>query len=97
MSNRMFYKKDSDVEACKYFIDARYNHNESIIFVAEENDMVFGFVQLYSVFSTVNLQRAYILNDLFVQSNNRSSGTGKKLIEKSLEYVKENNARYVCL
>ncbi|MFC6119169.1 GNAT family N-acetyltransferase [Macrococcoides bohemicum] len=34
---------------------------------------------------------------LFVQSNNRSSGAGKKLIEKSLEYVKENNARYVCL
>ncbi len=38
-----------------------------------------------------------IIMILFVQSNNRSSGTGKKLIEKSLEYVKENNARYVCL
>ncbi|RAI82927.1 GNAT family N-acetyltransferase [Macrococcoides goetzii] len=94
---RMFYKKDSDVKACKHFIEARYNHNESIIFVAEENDIVFGFVQLYPVFSTVSLQRAYILNDLFVQSNHRSSGAGKKLIEKSFEYAKENNARYVCL
>ncbi|UTH17462.1 GNAT family N-acetyltransferase [Macrococcus epidermidis] len=25
------------------------------------------------------------------------NGAGKKLIEKSLEYAKENNARYVCL
>ncbi|MGK0554659.1 N-acetyltransferase family protein [Macrococcus capreoli] len=94
---RIFYKKDSDDEACKQFIEARYNHNQSIIFVAEENDIIFGFVQLYPVFSTVSLQRAFILNNLFVQSNNRSSGAGKKLIEKSFEYAKENNVRYVCL
>ncbi|XWL03731.1 GNAT family N-acetyltransferase [Macrococcoides goetzii] len=25
------------------------------------------------------------------------NGAGKKLIEKSFEYVKKNNARYVCL
>lgn len=48
------------------------------------------------IFNCKSLKR-YILNDLFVQSNNRSSGAGKKIIEKSLEYVKENNARYVCL
>lgn len=86
----MFYKKDSYVEAYKQFIEARSNQNESIIFVAEENDIVFGFVKLYPVFSTVSLQRAYILNDLFVQSIHRSNGAGKKLIEKSFEYAKEN-------
>lgn len=94
---RMFYKKDSDVEACKQFIEERYNNKESIIFLAEENEKVFGFVQLYPVFSTVSLQRAYILNDLFVRSINRSSGASKKLIEKSFDFAKENNARYVCL
>lgn len=41
---RMFYKKESDVEACKHFIEARYNHNESIIFVVKENDM--GYLDL---------------------------------------------------
>ncbi|WP_414052739.1 GNAT family N-acetyltransferase [Macrococcus animalis] len=94
---RMFYKKESNLEACKQFIEERYHNDESIIFVAEENDEVFGFVQLYPVFSTVSLQRAYILNDLFVRTNNRSNGAGKKLIEKSFDFAKENNARYVCL
>lgn len=38
-----------------------------------------------------------IIMILFVQSNNRSRGAGKKLIEKSFEYAKEDNARHVCL
>ncbi|KAA1039932.1 GNAT family N-acetyltransferase [Macrococcus equipercicus] len=93
---RMFYKKDSDIDACKSFLEERYHNHQSKIFVAEETNII-GFVQIYPIFSTVSLQRAYILNDLYVSSSNRSSGAGQKLIEKTFEYAKENNAKYICL
>lgn len=65
--------------------------------MAELDDEVIGFAQIYPTFSTVSLQRAYILNDIFVSGKDRNTGSGRKLIEKSFEYAEENNARFICL
>lgn len=94
---RIFYSKESDIESCKKFIKDRYDNNESKIFVADNGEELVGFVQIYPSFSTVSLQRAYILNDLYVSSNNRTGGVGRQLIEKTFEYARQNNARYVTL
>lgn len=94
---RLFYRKESDKESCNKFIKDRYDNNESKIFVADNGEELVGFVQIYPVFSTVSLQRAYILNDLYVSSNSRTGGVGKQLIEKTFEYARQNNARYVTL
>lgn len=94
---RIFYNKDSDIESCKKFLQERYNNKESQIFVAEQSNKIIGFVQIYPVFSTVNLQKAYILNDLYVSEAGRGSGAGTQLIEKTFEYAKENDAKYVTL
>ncbi|MFC6293595.1 GNAT family N-acetyltransferase [Macrococcus epidermidis] len=94
---RIFYGKESDIESCTKFIKDRYVSNESKIFVADNGEELVGFVQIYPVFSTVSLQRAYILNDLYVSSNSRTGGVGRQLIEKTFEYARKNNARYVTL
>lgn len=94
---RIFYNKQSDLTLCEQFLKDRFDNDDSQIFVAELDDEVIGFAQIYPTFSTVSLQRAYILNDIFVSEKARNTGAGRKLIEKSFEYAEENNARYICL
>ncbi|WP_188352341.1 hypothetical protein [Macrococcus hajekii] len=72
----MFYQKKLDVESCKNFLEDRFNHQEYKIFIVGEDNII-GFVHIYPVFSTVSLQRAYILNDPYVHSSHRSSGQVK--------------------
>lgn len=94
---RIFYNKSNELASCEQFLKERFDNDDSQIFVAELDDEVIGFAQIYPTFSTVSLQRAYILNDLFVSEKARNTGAGRKLIEKSFEYAEENNARYICL
>lgn len=94
---RIFYNKSNELASCEQFLKDRFDNDDSQIFVAELDDEVVGFAQIYPTFSTVSLQRAYILNDIFVSEKARNTGAGRKLIEKSFEYAEENNARYICL
>jgi len=70
---------------------------ESIIFVVVENGNTIGFAQLYPTFSSIALQRAYILNDIYVKEDARGLGVGKALMEKVFQYCEQQYARYVTL
>ena len=70
-SYRIFYHKNSDVEAAKVFLKERIKNNESEIFVAEFEKHLVGFVQLFPIFSSTRMQRYWLLNDLFVAENYR--------------------------
>ncbi|QPC45917.1 GNAT family N-acetyltransferase [Mangrovibacillus cuniculi] len=94
---RMFYEKESDVEGATAFLKERIINKESTIFLAMIDAQPVGFVQLYPVFSSVAMQRAYILNDLFVASSARKSGVGQALMEKAFAFCQSENARYVML
>ena len=94
---RAFYRKDADYESSKSFLQERMKLNESIVYVAEiENELV-GFTQLYRIFSSTNLKRAWLLNDLFVDANQRGKGISKKLIEKAQELARTTNAHGIML
>lgn len=94
---RMFYEKESDLEGATQFINERIEKNESTIFLALLEEQPVGFVQLYPVFSSVSMQRAYILNDLFVADRARKSGVGQALMEQAFSFSRSENARYVML
>ncbi|RNF41209.1 GNAT family N-acetyltransferase [Planococcus salinus] len=94
---RQFTEQPTDVQAVKEFLEERVSKEESIIFIALINEEPAGFVQLYPTFSSVALQRAYILNDLYVDQNFRQQGIGRRLIERCYEYCKEKEARYLTL
>ena len=94
---RQFYEKSSDLQAARSFLAERFNHGESIVFIAEENHFPVGFTQLYPSFSSVSLRRVFILNDLFVASSHRGKGVGAMLLQAAVEYSRSLDAVRVSL
>ncbi|MGE7941504.1 N-acetyltransferase family protein [Lysinibacillus xylanilyticus] len=94
---RQFYGIESDVSSAKAFLQLRMALKESIIFVVVENGNTIGFAQLYPTFSSIALQRAFILNDIYVKEDARGLGVGKALMEKVFQYCEQQYARYVTL
>lgn len=91
-SYRKFYKQPQDLEACKTFIKRRLLNNDSYIFVASRKSQLVGFVQLYASFSSVAMEKIYILNDLFVLEHARGQGTASKLMQRAEEFANNNQA-----
>ena len=94
---RQSYGETSNLIASRQFIKERLSNNESIIFIAEENNNTVGFTQLYPIFSSVSLSRVFILNDLYVNETYRRRGIGKDLLLKAEEFASYNNASRVTL
>lgn len=78
---RQFQGQTSDVAAARDFLRARFNHGESVIFIAHEGASPVGFAQLYPSFSSVSLARVFILNDLFVHESGRRKGVASQLLD----------------
>ena len=72
-------------------------NKESVVFVAVTGSVFTGFVQLYPIFSSVRMQRMWLLNDLFVSSNFRGNGISRMLIGKSKELCRETGACGILL
>ena len=89
---RQFYQQESDIESAKMFLTSRLENNQSIIFLALDNNKGAGFTQLYPSFSSVSMEKIFILNDLYVNPDYRKSGIGTLLLEKAKNYSFENNS-----
>ncbi len=87
---RQFYKKVSDVEICKKYIKERLDNNEADIFFLEKSNDCIGLVQLYTTFDSLELSKKIVLYDLYVKSEFRTQGLGKKLMSAALEFAKKN-------
>ena len=94
---RQFYKADSDLEASREFIHQRLSNNESIIFLALDDDKAIGFVQLYPLFASVALQSLWLLNDLYVDPSVRKQGTGEALMKEAEDFARETKSRGLFL
>ena len=72
-----------DMQEIKKFLHERIENSESVILIAvhEPARAIVGFVQLYPVFSTVSLQRQWLLNDFYVDEKDRNAGIGSLLME----------------
>ena len=86
---RQFYHKPPDLDLARKFLRERFQHGESIIFVAiSEDGNSLGFVQLYPSFSSGAAAHILILNDLFVVPEARRTGIGRLLIRAAANYGK---------
>ena len=83
---RQFYGRPSDVAAAGSFLRERFDHGESVIFLAHAAGAPAGFTQLYPSFSSVSLARVFILNDLFVSPKARGLGAGRGLLAIARAY-----------
>jgi ribosomal protein S18 acetylase RimI-like enzyme len=98
---RVYYNQPDDIAVADNYIRERLEKGESVIFVALENingkDIPLGFTQLYPTYSSVRAVKNWILNDLFVEQDQRSKGIGSKLVHTAMQFAKEHNAKFVQL
>lgn len=88
---RKFYAQTTDVYNAKLFLTERIQNNESIIFVAEKEDKLIGFIQMYPTFSSVSMMKDMIMNDLYVFPEFRKKGVGKALLETAKKFCTDHN------
>jgi ribosomal protein S18 acetylase RimI-like enzyme len=96
-SYRQFYGRASDLSAAREFLLARFNHGESVLFIAHEGNTPIGFTQLYPSYSSVSLARVFVLNDLFVHEQARRKGVASKLMSAATDLAKSLGAVRVSL
>lgn len=93
---RQFYRQPADLAGARDFISHRLTHKESVIFLAlvrQGNDQApAGFTQLYPSFSSIALQRVWILYDLFVVPDARRQGIGRALLERARAFAARTQA-----
>jgi len=94
---RRFYGRPTDVAAAQTFLRERFDHGESVIFLAHAAGAPAGFTQLYPSFSSVSLARVFLLNDLFVVPERRRTGVGSQLLRAATEHARALGAVRVSL
>jgi GNAT superfamily N-acetyltransferase len=94
---RMFYHQTSDITEARAFLAERLDQNESVIFVAFNDEVPIGFCQLYPIFSSVSMQRTWLLNDLFVDEVARGKRVAALLLQAAKEYGISTNAKWLLL
>ncbi|WP_342410524.1 GNAT family N-acetyltransferase [Paenibacillus sp. FSL R10-2778] len=98
---RVFYGVVSDLDGAHAFLSDRLKLNESVIFIAVEGEgeekRAWGFIQLYPSFSSVSMERLWILNDLYVTTELRGHGLGSKLLESAIAHALATNTKGLSL
>lgn len=94
---RIFYKQQPDISLAKTFLKKRMKRKESVIFVAEERDELIGFTQLFPIFSSVSMQRTWLLNDLYVNEKARGIGTATALLNAAKKFGAETRSKWLLL
>lgn len=84
---RQFQGRPGDVDAALAFLRARFDHGESVVFIAIDGSAAIGFTQLYPAYSSVALARVFVLNDLFVQASGRRRGAATRLLAAAEAYA----------
>ena len=88
---RAYFKQERNPAKVESFLFERFEHRESVLFIAEDRDEIVGFAHLYPTFSSLSLQRVWILNDFFIMEHVRNRGIGKRLfreVEKFAAFTK---------
>jgi len=94
---RQFQGQRSDPAAARAFLSARFDHGESIVFIAAADRQPLGFAQLYPSFSSVSLKRVFIVNDLFVGEAGRRRGVATRLLDALEAYAWSLDASRISL
>lgn len=94
---RGFYRQTSEPERARRFLLERFEHNDSVIFLAFVDGVSIGFTQLYPSFSSGAMARIFILNDLFVAPEARRHGAASALLQAAAQYGSGANALRLVL
>ena len=94
---RKFYNQESNTEKVQSFLKDRLDKADSTVFVAVLEDKLVGYTQLFPSFSTIKLEKIWILNDLFVSEKFRGLGVASKLLTRVFKFSQETHRHQVWL
>ena len=95
---RQFYRQPPNREGARQFLSQRFAQGDSVILLALDADgQSLGFTQLYPSYSSVSMQRTYILNDLFVSVSARGQGVASALMNQAKEFAIAQGAKGLTL
>jgi ribosomal protein S18 acetylase RimI-like enzyme len=96
---RQFYHLPPNPALAREFLAERLSRSDSTIYLAEEDGVALGFVQLYPVFSSTARVpgRLWLLNDLYVVPEARGRRVGQALMARARELGLESGARGLFL
>jgi GNAT superfamily N-acetyltransferase len=84
---RRFQGQPAGLPACRAFLHARFDHGDSVLFLASRGGRGVGLAQLYPSYSSTALARVFILNDLFVAAAERRGGVASALLAAVESYA----------
>lgn len=94
---RVFYEQPTDLTGARDYLRERLGYLESAIFLALSDQQGLGFTQMYPSFTSIYLERIWILYDLYVVPEARGWGIGRALMERTQRFARESGAKRVEL
>ena len=80
----------SDDKNRKFFSQFGTSSSLGCQFIYRQNSEAVGFATVYFSFASTITAKVAVLNDLYVNINNRGNGVGRQLVEHCCLYAKEN-------
>jgi len=88
-----FYEVPKPQAQVREFLAARLGNLDSTILLArDESGVALGFVQLYAFFSSLALEPAWLLSDLYVSQQARRQGVGEALMNAARGHAQATGA-----
>jgi GNAT superfamily N-acetyltransferase len=94
---RVFYNQPDDLKGAFEFLKERLLLQESVVFVAVNNNKMIGFTQLYPIFSSVSLKKTWLLNDLFIDPSARRLGAAEALLHAARKHGIDTGSKWLLL
>ncbi len=93
-----FYQVDTSNKDPEAYLRTRLENNESVIYyVVNGNNEYVGFTQLYPLFCSLEMNKTWLLYDLYVHAEHRKNGVAQLLLDQADLLAKETNASFVML
>jgi ribosomal protein S18 acetylase RimI-like enzyme len=94
---RVSYGGAPDPNRSRRFLGERLRTGQSMVLIALKGTETVGFAMLYPSFTSIHLQRLWILSDLFIRPEFRREGAARALVERAADIARETGARGVVL
>ena len=91
---REFYGELPFPDSSRKFLETRLKRKESVIYLslADDEDKLLGFCQLYPSYSSLSLKRVWILNDIYVAEDARRQLVADRLLQTARKMAKQTQA-----
>ena len=94
---RQFYKQASDINGATEFLRHKIEQQESIIFIAQNENTILGFVQLYPSWESMSMSKRWVLYDLYVAPEGRGQGIARQLMQRAKQLAQDTGAQTISL